>query len=66
VAAQAVREVGPRRAAIRRYLGELGISRPPYRGVTGPISFAPRRPVNLLMTHVVNGATAMVGPSDHP
>lgn len=56
VAARAVREAGPGRAAIRRWLSDLGTSRPAYRGVTGPISFAPGRPVNLLMTHVVNGA----------
>jgi branched-chain amino acid transport system substrate-binding protein len=67
VAARAVHDVGPRRDAVRRYLGELGISRPPYRGVTGPISFAPGRPVNLLMTHVVNGAVVTVDrPEDRP
>ena len=60
VAAQAVREVGPRRAAIRRYLTELGTVRAPYRGVTGPISFAPDRKANLLMMHVVNGSVAVV------
>jgi branched-chain amino acid transport system substrate-binding protein len=60
VAAQAVRDVGPGREAIRRYLSELGIARPRYRGITGPITFAPDRPVNLLMTHVVDGAVVMV------
>ncbi len=67
VAAQAIREVGARPAAVRRYLSELGTARPPYRGVTGPISFAPRRPVNLLMTRVVNGAAVPVnGPEAVP
>ncbi len=67
VAAQAVREVGPGRDAVRRYLSELGVSRPPYRGVTGPVSFAAGRHVNLLMTArspegrvaVVQGPTAV-------
>jgi ABC-type branched-subunit amino acid transport system substrate-binding protein len=64
VAAQAVREAGPRRAAVRRWLSELGTARPPYRGVTGPISFAPDRPVNLLMTQVVNGAVVRANGPD--
>ncbi len=61
VAARAVREAGPRRAAVRRWLSELGTVRPPYRGVTGPIAFSRNRPVNLLMTRVVDGAVAVVG-----
>ena len=60
VAAQAIRTVGPRPAAVRRYLSELGTARAPYHGVTGPISFAPTRPVNLLMTRVVDGAAVPV------
>jgi branched-chain amino acid transport system substrate-binding protein len=60
VAAQAVREAGPRREAIRRYLSELGTARPPYRGVTGSISFAPDRPANLLVTRVVNGVVVVM------
>jgi len=56
VAAQAVREAGPRREAVRRWLSELGTARPPYHGVTGPIAFDVDRPVNLLMTHVADGA----------
>jgi ABC-type branched-subunit amino acid transport system substrate-binding protein len=67
LAAQAVREAGPGRAAVRRYLSELGTTRPPYRGVTGPISFAPDRPVNLLMTQVVDGAVVVAQlPEAHP
>jgi ABC-type branched-subunit amino acid transport system substrate-binding protein len=61
LAAEAVREAGPRRSAVRRWLSELGTLRPPYRGVTGPIAFGTDRPVNLLMTHVVDGAVAVVG-----
>jgi branched-chain amino acid transport system substrate-binding protein len=58
--AQAVREVGPGRKAIRRYLGELGIRRPAYRGVTGFISFQPDRVTNLHVTRVVGGAAALL------
>jgi ABC-type branched-subunit amino acid transport system substrate-binding protein len=63
VAAQAVHEVGPRPLAIKRYLSELGSVRPPYHGVTGLVSFAPRRPVNLVMTHFMDGALVMVSGS---
>jgi ABC-type branched-subunit amino acid transport system substrate-binding protein len=61
VVAQAVREVGPQRAAIGRYLRELGTTRPPYRGITGPISFARNRPTNLVVTRVGDGASGMAG-----
>jgi ABC-type branched-subunit amino acid transport system substrate-binding protein len=60
LAAQAVREAGPSRAAVRRYLGELGTSRPPYQGVTGPISFAPNRATNLLATRIDHGVATLV------
>lgn len=56
VAAQAVRVAGAHRDAIRRYLRELGVSRPPYRGITGPISFAPGRPTNLVMLRIGDAA----------
>jgi ABC-type branched-subunit amino acid transport system substrate-binding protein len=58
LAAQAVHDVGARRDAIRRYLGELGVSRPPYRGITGPISFTPSRPTNLVMLRLEAPAPA--------
>ena len=35
----AVREAGPSRRAIRRWLESLGRTREPWRGVTGPIAF---------------------------
>lgn len=40
----AIRDVGGNRDAIRRYLAELGVSRPAYQGITGAIAFgsAPR------------------------
>jgi len=60
VAAQAVRDVGPNRRAVRGYLSELGRGRPPYRGVTGPIAFGAGRPVNLLMTGVRDGKTVIL------
>ncbi len=60
LAAQAVRDVGPHPAAIRRYLAELGTVRPPFHGVTGPISFAPQRPANLLTTRVEHGEVVVV------
>lgn len=45
--AEAVREVGPDRKEVVAYLRALGHGRPPYRGVTGAISFGPgaRRPL---------------------
>ena len=63
VAAQAVREVGPHPPAIRRYLSELGTTRPPYRGVTGPIAFNAGRRTNLVMTRVADGVSV---PVDRP
>jgi len=53
--ARAVRDVGADREAIRRYLESLGRERPPYPGITGPISFGPGRRTNLVMTRLVDG-----------
>lgn len=39
--AEAIRRAGPDREAIRRWLSELGRSRPPFMGATGPIAFSP-------------------------
>lgn len=58
--AKAIREVGPDRASIRRYLRELGRSRPPFEGVSGPISFTSDRPVNLVMTRLDGQAVVLV------
>ena len=55
VAGQAIREGGPSRAAVARYLSELGRSRASYRGVTGPIAFTPGAPRPLLMTRLMSG-----------
>lgn len=48
--AQATRDAGGRPDAVRRYLTELGHSRPAYNGLTGPLSFGPsaRRPLYML------------------
>jgi branched-chain amino acid transport system substrate-binding protein len=51
VAAQAARDAGRHPRAVRHYLEQLGSGRPPYRGVTGPISFGRDRSVNLIMVH---------------
>jgi ABC-type branched-subunit amino acid transport system substrate-binding protein len=58
--AQAAREAGADREAIRRYLAELGSTRPPLRGVTGEISFAPDRAPRLVMTRIGGGAAVLV------
>ncbi len=61
LAATAVREAGADREDIRRWLRELGTTRPAYDGIAGPISFAPDRPRTLLMTQVRGTTTVMVG-----
>jgi branched-chain amino acid transport system substrate-binding protein len=43
VLGQAVREAGPDRAAIRRWLESLGGSRPAWQGITGRVSFQEER-----------------------
>lgn len=49
LAATAVRTVGADRKAITAYLRSLGVTRPPYEGVTGPLAFGPGAPRSLLM-----------------
>jgi branched-chain amino acid transport system substrate-binding protein len=56
----AVRDVGANRKAIQTYLSDLGRSRPPYEGVTGPISFGAGRKRPLYMLRVRGGATSAV------
>jgi hypothetical protein len=55
---QAVREAGPDRAAIRRWLESLGGSRPAWRGITGPISFHEER---RHVIHVIRPAADSAG-----
>jgi branched-chain amino acid transport system substrate-binding protein len=57
---QALRDVGPRPKAIQTYLTELGKSRPPYQGVTGPIAFGAARHRPLYMLRVRAGAASAV------
>jgi len=51
----AIREVGGNPVAVRDYLAELGAARPPYPGVTGPISFGPGRLRPLFMLRLRDG-----------
>jgi branched-chain amino acid transport system substrate-binding protein len=60
VLAQAIREVGPDRAAIRDWLRSLGGSRPAYRGVTGAISFRRNANRNLLLVRLRDGIPVTV------
>lgn len=53
--AKAAIECGFNHDAIRVYLGELGLTRPAYKGVTGDITFLPDRPQRMVMTRVENG-----------
>lgn len=60
VLAQAIREVGPDRVAVRDWLHSLGDTRPAYQGVSGEISF--RRGVrrNLLLVRLRDGVPVTV------
>jgi branched-chain amino acid transport system substrate-binding protein len=60
VLAQAIREVGPDRVAIRDWLRSLGGSRPPYQGVTGDISFRRGARHTLLLVRLVDGVPVLV------
>jgi branched-chain amino acid transport system substrate-binding protein len=60
LAGKAIREGGPKRDAVRKYIEELGRSRPPYQGVTGPIAFTAGAPRPLLMTRLRNGRPELV------
>jgi branched-chain amino acid transport system substrate-binding protein len=60
VLAEAIREVGPDRAAIRDWLWSLGGSRPAYRGVTGDISFRPGARHHLYLVRLQDGAPVVV------
>lgn len=59
--AEAVHEAGTSPAAVRAYLLELGRSRPPFLGVTGPITFANGARARLLMTHLAGGELRRMG-----
>ncbi len=55
LAATAIRQVGVDPAAVELYLTELGVTRPPYRGVTGDIHFHDGRDGPLLMVNPQDG-----------
>ncbi len=48
--AAAIREAGPSRVAVRKWLESLGRSREPWQGVTGPIAFTRPRSEILRMS----------------
>jgi branched-chain amino acid transport system substrate-binding protein len=61
---QAIRSAGPDREAIRKYFLSLGRARPPYRGITGPISFLPGRPARLKMVRLSEDRPIVVASTD--
>ena len=56
--ATAIAEAGPSPDAVRAYLDELGVTRPPFPGVSGPISFEDGPAGNLVMVSVGNDSIA--------
>ena len=64
--ATAARDAGPDRAAIRQYLEALGRTRPPYRGITGEITFLPNRPPRLVMARLSGGRLVRVSGPQPP
>jgi branched-chain amino acid transport system substrate-binding protein len=53
--AAAVADVGPDRSAIREWLRSLGRERPPFPGLTGPITFGGPAAPRLWMARIANG-----------
>ena len=60
VLAEAIRQVGPDRGAIRDWLASLGRSRPPYHGVTGDIAFRPGGRRGFVLVRIRDGAPVVV------
>lgn len=60
LAALAARDSRGRPSRARDALAAIGGDRPAYPGLAGPIGFAPRRPLPLVMTQLVSGATRLV------
>jgi len=60
LAATAIRAAGPSRGAVGDYLRALGRSRPPFGGVTGPITFRADRPARLVMAQLRHGVPVRV------
>jgi branched-chain amino acid transport system substrate-binding protein len=55
LAATAIRHVGTNPTAVQRYLTELGVTHPPYGGVTGEIQFSADRDRPLIMVRPRDG-----------
>lgn len=62
LAVQAIREVGPDRAAVRRYLTEVGRSRPAFDGIAGPIGYGGHQKRRMLMLRASERMGAGAGP----
>lgn len=60
LAATARREAGSDRLAVRRWLTGLGTDRPPFEGLTGPITFGAGRQLPLAMVRFVDGRVVRV------
>ncbi|MEE8361249.1 MAG: ABC transporter substrate-binding protein [Gemmatimonadales bacterium] len=60
VAVAAIRQVGPDRRRVTRYLEQLGASRPGFEGVTGVIDFRPARSRPIMMIQPQQGETHVV------
>lgn len=61
LAVQAIRAVGPDRAAVRNYLEEVGRSRPPFEGVAGPIAYGAHQKRRMLMVRAAGRSGASAG-----
>ena len=62
VLAAAIREVGAEPRRIRRYLEELGVRRPAFQGVTGPVTFSVPRPATFHVVRPRDGRFVLVDP----
>jgi len=60
LAATAIRTAGASRRGVRDYLRALGRSRPPFAGVTGPITCTASRPAALVMAQLRHGVPVRV------
>lgn len=60
IAVAAIRAGNRSRASVTEYVHSLGTTRPPFEGITGPISFAPGAPRTLHMTQIVGRTSVLV------
>lgn len=71
LAVAALDSAGPDREAIRKWLADLGVTRPPFLGLSGRISFGPRREHPLAIVRFRNGGVermpdSLVAPASAP